>query len=140
MSPEERYSLATDLSLAAPTGDGVHNFRELMTHSILASLHNTPNAGLFDTMLVAGDGDKTRFHQVAQDNAQAAAQQPALVGLGRAVEEKVTLLAVADLASWQGVDDCTLMCVEVSDWTGVGVLKMEGVPMRALSLGLIGGE
>jgi hypothetical protein len=41
-----RYSLATDISLAALTGDGVFNFGEVLSTPILHVLTNTPNEWL----------------------------------------------------------------------------------------------
>ncbi len=42
LSPDERYSLATDMSLAALTGDGVYNFGEVLATPILDVLKGTP--------------------------------------------------------------------------------------------------
>jgi 26S proteasome regulatory subunit N9 len=58
MSTEERYTLATNLSLAAITGDGIFNFGELTTTPLLqTALHNTPNAWLMDLLQCFAQGD-----------------------------------------------------------------------------------
>jgi len=57
MSKEEQFTLATDISLAALTGDGVFNFGEITTTPILASaLGNTSNAWLMELMLLKRQG------------------------------------------------------------------------------------
>lgn len=50
--PEEQYNLATDISLAALTGEGVFNFGEVVRGDTLMSQHST--------CFLLGDGSRGR--------------------------------------------------------------------------------
>eukprot|EP00587_Corethron_hystrix_P004818 CAMPEP_0113301130 /NCGR_PEP_ID=MMETSP0010_2-20120614/2489_1 /TAXON_ID=216773 ORGANISM="Corethron hystrix, Strain 308" /NCGR_SAMPLE_ID=MMETSP0010_2 /ASSEMBLY_ACC=CAM_ASM_000155 /LENGTH=388 /DNA_ID=CAMNT_0000154705 /DNA_START=16 /DNA_END=1179 /DNA_ORIENTATION=- /assembly_acc=CAM_ASM_000155 len=140
MTADERYSLATDLSLAALTGEGVYNFGELVTHPILSSLRSTPNSWLLDMMLAASNGDVTKFAAVAASHEAAVSAQPALVSRADAVREKVTLLGLVDMVFRRPADDRTLKFADVAERCGVPEDRVEHMVMRALSLGLIRGS
>jgi 26S proteasome regulatory subunit N9 len=138
--PKERLDLATDLSLAALTGEGVFNFGEILQLPILASL-DTPEHGswLVDLMKANARGDVTGFHAIANQYVTAIQAQPALASRAKTVEEKITLLALVNMIFERPSGERTLTFDEIAARIQLPVDSVELVVMRALSLGLIKG-
>ncbi|KAL3792388.1 hypothetical protein ACHAW5_010789 [Stephanodiscus triporus] len=139
LSPDERYNLATDLSLAALTGEGVFNFGEIVTAPALRCLEGTELQYLADLLSAGARGDVLGFQRVADANADAIRMQPSLVSRAEAVKEKITLLALVNMIFERPSLERTLSFEDIADRVVVPVDQVEWVIMRALSLKLIKG-
>eukprot|EP00592_Proboscia_alata_P004113 CAMPEP_0194366798 /NCGR_PEP_ID=MMETSP0174-20130528/14879_1 /TAXON_ID=216777 /ORGANISM="Proboscia alata, Strain PI-D3" /LENGTH=427 /DNA_ID=CAMNT_0039142225 /DNA_START=86 /DNA_END=1369 /DNA_ORIENTATION=- len=139
MTVEERYTLATDLSLAALTGEGVFNFGEVVTAPILNCLKGTPNEWLMELMHCFTYGEVDTFLSVTEKSATAIRAQPALVSRAEAVREKITLLAFVNMVFERPSAERTLSFEDIATRTKVSKDRVDFVIMRALSLGLIKG-
>lgn len=139
LSQDERYSLATDLSLAALTGEGVFNFGEVVSAPALQCLEGTELSYLVELLSAGARGDVHGFQRVADSNAAAIQKQPTLVSRAEAVKEKITLLALVNMVFERPSLERTLSFEDISDRVGVPLEQVEWVIMRALSLNLIKG-
>ncbi|EED96059.1 26S proteasome regulatory subunit [Thalassiosira pseudonana CCMP1335] len=139
LSKEEQYNLATDLSLAALTGEGVFNFGEVVTASCLQCLEGTDLSYLHELLAAGARGDVVGFQRVADANAAAIQLQPSLVSRAEAVKEKITLLALVNMVFERPSLERTLSFEDIADRVGVPLDQVEWVIMRALSLKLIKG-
>jgi 26S proteasome regulatory subunit N9 len=139
LSPDEWYNLATDLSLAALTGEGVFNFGEIVTAPALRCLEGTELHYLVELLSAGARGDVLGFQRVADANADAIRMQPSLVSRAEAVKEKITLLALVNMIFERPSLERTLSFEDIADRVVVPVDQVEWVIMRALSLKLIKG-
>lgn len=143
LSAARKYQLATDVCLAAVTGEGVFNFGDIATHAILECLKETEMRWLFDLMTVFANGDVVKFREITKPggvNETAIAQQGILIQRAELVKEKMTLLALVNMVFERPSAERTLSFGDVAARTGVEPDKVEWVIMRALSLGLIKGS
>jgi 26S proteasome regulatory subunit N9 len=142
MTKDEQFALATDISLAALTGDGVFNFGEITTTPLLdAALSQTSNAWLMELMHCFAQGDVDAFQRITDQHADAIAVQPALVSRAQVVKEKITLLALVSMIFERPSSERTLTFEEIATRTKLPSDKkdVEWLVMRALSLKLIKG-
>jgi len=139
LSQDEWHGLATDISLAALTGDGVFNFGEIVSAPALKCLEGTDLAYLVELLSAGARGDVNGFQRVADANADAISMQPSLVSRAKAVKEKITLLALVNMVFERPSLERTLSFEDIADRVGVPVDRVEWVIMRALSLKLIKG-
>lgn len=139
LSQEDRYNLATDLSLAALTGEGVFNFGEVVTASALRCLEGTDLYYLVELLSAGARGDVLGFQRVADAHATAIQMQPSLVSRAEAVKEKITLLALVNMIFERPSLERTLSFEDIADRVVVPLDQVEWVIMRALSLKLIKG-
>mmetsp|Transcript_26862 Transcript_26862/g.57125 ORF Transcript_26862/g.57125 Transcript_26862/m.57125 type:complete len:419 (-) Transcript_26862:183-1439(-) len=139
LAEEERRSLATDLSLAALTGEGVFNFGEVVTAQALQCLEGTDLHYLVELLAAGARGDVLGFQRVADANAAAIQMQPSLVSRAEAVKEKITLLALVNMVFERPSLERTLSFEDIADRVAVPLDQVEWVIMRALSLKLIKG-
>ena len=137
---DERLALATDLSMAALTGDGVYNFGEVVQHPILQCLVGTANAWLVELMEASAAGDVAAFKAVSTRHAAEIAAQPALTGRAQMVQEKITLLAMVHMIFERPSSERTLRLADIALRIEMAEDQVELVVMRALSLGLIRGS
>jgi len=139
LSQEERRSLATDLSLAALTGEGVFNFGEVVTAPALKCLEGTDLYFLVELLAAGARGDVLGFQRVADAHAAGIQLQPSLVSRAEAVKEKITLLALVNMIFERPSLERTLSFEDIADRVVVPMDQVEWVIMRALSLKLIKG-
>lgn len=139
MSAEERHGLATDLSLAALTGEGVFNFGEVATAPALRCLEGTDLSYLAELLKAGARGDVLGFQRVADANAAKIQMQPSLVSRADAVKEKITLLALVNMVFERPSLERTLSFEDIAERVAVPLDQVEWVIMRALSLDLIKG-
>ena len=137
---DEQLALATDLSMAALTGDGVYNFGEVVQHPILQCLVGTPNAWLVELMEASAAGDVAAFKAVSTKHAAEIAAQPALTGRAQMVQEKITLLAMVHMIFERPSSERTLRFADIAQRIEMAEEQVELVIMRDLSLGLIRGS
>ncbi|KAL3822353.1 hypothetical protein ACHAXA_001730 [Cyclostephanos tholiformis] len=139
LSRDEWYHLATDICLAALTGEGVFNFGEIVTAPALRFLDGTDMHYLVELLSAGAKGDVLGFRRVADANADAIRMQPSLVSRAEAVKEKITLLALVNMIFERPSLERTLSFEDIADRVVVPVDQVEWVIMRALSLKLISG-
>lgn len=141
LRPEELFTLATDLSLAALTGDGVYNFGEVVNDNpILSYLDKTENAWLMSLMQAMAVGDVAKFQEISQRHAQDIQKHVVLVTKATTVQEKITLLALVNMVFERPSSERTLKFDEIAKQICVAPDRVEWVIMRALSLGLMKGS
>jgi len=140
LSEQERYTLATDLSLAALTGDGIFNFGEITSTNapLLNSLVGTPNAWLMDILRCFSQGDVLAFSRLMSQQV-VDSSHPVLAARANVVQEKITLLSLVQMIFERPSSDRTLTFEDICSRTQVNKEHVELLLMRALSLGLIKG-
>mmetsp|Transcript_21624 Transcript_21624/g.69637 ORF Transcript_21624/g.69637 Transcript_21624/m.69637 type:complete len:462 (-) Transcript_21624:113-1498(-) len=139
-TPEERFVLATDMSLAALTGDGVYNFGEVLATPVLAALAGTPRAWLGDLLSIFHAGDVDAFAKVCHDFRQDIELQPALVAKFDFVKEKLAILALMNLLFETPSHARTVPFAAVAKRAQLPVDQVEWLAMRAMALGLVRGQ
>ena len=97
LPPDERYIFATDIALAAITGDDVYNFGEVLTTPILNALQNTPNEWLFDLVVALNNGDIEKFNLCIEKNQIPYYNQLSLKLRHEFIKQKVVLLCLMNL-------------------------------------------
>lgn len=140
MSNQDKFTLATGISLAALTGEGVFNFGEVVQHPIHSCLNDTENQWLLDLMNVFSLGNVTEFRRITTEFDVQIRAQPALVSRAELVQEKITLLALVNMIFERPSAERTLEFHDISSRISVSEDQVEWVIMRALSLGLIRGS
>lgn len=132
--------LATDMSLAALSGDGVYNFGEVLATPIVGALENTPNAWLGEMLRVFNRGDIQAFGVLYNSHKADFDAQPALMFRMDFIKEKLTLLALMNLVFETPSDERTIPFAVVAEHCVVPEEQVEWMAMRAMSLGLIKGS
>eukprot|EP00555_Chaetoceros_dichaeta_P003620 CAMPEP_0198250326 /NCGR_PEP_ID=MMETSP1447-20131203/1558_1 /TAXON_ID=420782 /ORGANISM="Chaetoceros dichaeta, Strain CCMP1751" /LENGTH=434 /DNA_ID=CAMNT_0043935139 /DNA_START=122 /DNA_END=1426 /DNA_ORIENTATION=+ len=142
ISHESKLKIATDLSLAALTGDGVYNFGEVVhnNEAILGTLQGTDNEWLVKLMYASANGNVSELDAISTTYATAIAAQPALVNRGNVVKEKIALLALVNMVFERDSHDRTLKFEDIATRIQMPTDQVELFIMRALSLGLIKGS
>jgi 26S proteasome regulatory subunit N9 len=140
LSAEDKVSLAVDIAVAALVGDGVYNFGEVNSHPILQSLHATEHEWLISLLSAFQTGNIDAFNTVVASNRAAFSAQSALESSGAVIKEKITLLAVMELAASKPAADRAISFAEISHETRLPADQVEWLLMRAMSLGLIRGK
>lgn len=139
MEMADKQVLATDLALAALTGENVFNFGEVLTTPILTALEGTPEAWLYELCSCFNHGDIDKFNEIVNANQQAFASQPALANNSDYVKSKVTLLCLINLFFQRPAHDRNVPFATISEATRLPVEEVEWLLMRAMSLKLIKG-
>jgi 26S proteasome regulatory subunit N9 len=153
MDSGEKYQLATDLCLAALIGDGVYNFGDLVEPwissdpvnssseplSVLYCLENSENQWLLHLLQAAASGKVDVFQQTTQRYANQIASHELLLSQSKAVQEKVTLLALVQTMFEKPSKERTFAFEDIAQAIHMPVSQVEYVLIRAMSVGLIQG-
>jgi len=137
---DERFVLATDMVLAAITADGVYNFGEVVMTPILKSLDGTANSWLKDLILAMHKGSIAEFNKIFAANQANFMSHPALANRIEVVKQKLTLLALMDLAFRMHPHERTISFANISSVCMIPVDQVEWILMRGMSLNLIKGS
>lgn len=140
ISVADKQVLATDMALAALTGENVFNFGEVLNTPILKSLEGTPNAWLHSLCACFNHGDIDKFNEIVSANEKAYMSQPALANSTEYVKTKVTLLCLIDLFFQRPAHDRNVPFAVIAEATRMPVEEVEWLLMRAMSLKLIKGS
>ncbi|CAN0084035.1 unnamed protein product, partial [Laminaria digitata] len=135
----DRYVLATDISLAALTGEGVFNFGEVLATPILSMLDGSPNAWLGSMMQAFNKGDIDAFNKLCVENQETMSAQPALVSRATFTKEKIALLCLMNMVFERDSQDRNIPFEEVAARTKLPIDQVEWLVMRAMSLKLVKG-
>lgn len=146
---ERRQSLASDLCVAAlsTSGGGVSELTGAVHRHgpLLDSLVGTKRAWLPELMRAAVTGDVSDANRILSERGEDVEEVWPGAGKGvcdgvRVAREKVSLLALAAMAFERPPHDRTIALSEIAERVGVTLENVEGLVMRALSLGLVRGE
>ena len=110
------------------------------SHPLLKLLAETPHAWLAKLLGAFQTGDIAGFNAVVGAHRAEFDAQPALVAASAPIKEKITLLAVMELAASKPASGRTIPFAELARETCLPVDQIEWVLMRALSLGLLQGK
>lgn len=135
----EKYSLATDMALAALTGDGVYNFGEVIATPVLASLKGTPNEYLHDLVHAVNCGSIDNFNSLLDKHRDQYFSQEALKNCHEQVQQKVVLLALMNMVFELPSHERSISYAAIASVTRVPLEQVDWILMRAMSLGLIKG-
>lgn len=140
LDPQDKYELATDVALAAATGEGIYNFGEVLATPIIHVLHGTPNQWLYELMLVMNAGDIDGFNSLVDKYREQYFQQPALAAMHESVQKKLVFLCLLNIVFERHSHDRTISFQVIASRTRLPLPEVEWMLMRALSLGLIKGN
>lgn len=138
LSLESQRQWAFDIGIAALVGTGIYNFGEVLSHSIIHSLKATEHEWLFQLLEAFSRGDLELFDSVCNKASAKMNAQPALVAHEEFLKQKITILALLELAFSRSLEhsipfrDVEIACRLPSN-------EVEYLLMRAMSLGLISG-
>mmetsp|Transcript_2474 Transcript_2474/g.7140 ORF Transcript_2474/g.7140 Transcript_2474/m.7140 type:complete len:391 (-) Transcript_2474:53-1225(-) len=134
-----RRVLATDIALAALSGEGVYNFGEVLATPILGALEDTPNAWLGELLRVFAAGDVDAFNDLLGKHREAYLAQPALRAKAAFVKEKIALLAFMNLVFETPARQRALPFSAIAARARLDGDQVEWLAMRAMALGLVQG-
>lgn len=117
LSPNEQYQLASDMSLAALTGEGVYNFGEVLATPLLSILNGTENQYLFDLIKAMNTGDIDNYNFIVNQNSNKYFSQPVLTNFHGKIQQKVVLLCLMDMIFKRSSHDRTLSYHDIADKT-----------------------
>jgi len=139
LSDTEKMSLAFDLSIAALVSDSIYNFGELLANDILLSLAGTPVEWLVDLLKIFNSGDINGYENLVVKHREQLQAHPALVSDAALLIQKISILALMELAFKRPSDKRTIPFADISTATKLPVKEVEPLVMRALSLKLVRG-
>jgi len=137
---EERYEFATNISLAALTGDKVFNFGEVLQTPILTVLKGTPNEWLSKLMEAFDRGNVDDFNFTIDSNEELFHSQTALKSRKELMKEKVVLLSFMNLIFEKPPHERTITFKEIAERGKMPLDLVENLVMRAMSLDLVKGK
>ena len=129
----EKYALATDMALAAITGDDIYNFGEVLATPILKVLKDTPNEWLLLLVESMNNGHVDHFDNVVTSYHSQYTAQPVLQDKHVKVVEKMRLLAVLQLAFERPSHSRVIAFQDISDRIKVPTNEVLNNFMRAHS-------
>ncbi|XP_076162675.1 regulatory particle non-ATPase 9 isoform X1 [Ptiloglossa arizonensis] len=135
LSRQEQEQHAFFLGLAALLGEGVYNLGELLAHSVLQSLKDTPNSWLIDLLQAFNAGDIAALERLKPQwskVADLAAQELKL-------RQKISLLCLMEMTFKRQANNRQLTFAEISQETRLPLGEVELLVMKALAQGLVRG-
>jgi 26S proteasome regulatory subunit N9 len=140
MTEDAAIALATDMSLAALSGEGLYNFGEVLATPIVSALKGTGNAWLGEMLHVFNRGDIEGFATLYDSNEAAFNEQPALASRLPFLKEKLTLISLMNFVFETPAHDRTISFEAVAAHCRLPLDQVEWLAMKAMSLGLIKGS
>eukprot|EP00188_Purpureofilum_apyrenoidigerum_P000040 Plantae.Rhodophyta-Purpureofilum_apyrenoidigerum.ctg1017.p1 GENE.Plantae.Rhodophyta-Purpureofilum_apyrenoidigerum.ctg1017~~Plantae.Rhodophyta-Purpureofilum_apyrenoidigerum.ctg1017.p1 ORF type:complete len:385 (-),score=95.69 Plantae.Rhodophyta-Purpureofilum_apyrenoidigerum.ctg1017:60-1214(-) len=138
LSWEEQLQWAFDLGNAALVGEDIYNYGELLSHGVISALDGTEHQWLLDLLRAFDKGDLTKFDHICGVANEKMNQQPVLVAHSDLIRQKITILALMELAFTKTAGR-TITFVEIAETCRLPKSEVEFLLMRALSLKLISG-
>jgi len=139
MKPEQAASLATDMSLAALTGEGIYNFGEVLATPIVGVLDGSPNQWLGDLIRCFSRGDVEQFNMILEQNRDAYFSQPALKLRHEFLKEKLALMGFVNLVFETPSHERKIPFTQIASRVQLPPDQVEWLVMRSMSLGLVKG-
>lgn len=134
----EQHQWAFDIGIAALVGQDIYNFGEVLSHTIVTSLEGGEHAWLYDLLVAFHKGSLVQYHAVCERASKFMSEQPALVASEEFLRQKITLLALMELAFTRALDR-NLSFSDVATACNLPPKEVEYLLMRAMSIGLISG-
>lgn len=135
----EQSTLAFDLGIAALIGESIYNFGELLGNDISKSLQGGPAEWLIHILRVFNSGDIQGYEGLVHKYRDQLAQQPALTANEVLLTQKISILALMELAFKRPSDKRTIAFPDIATATKLPVKEVEPLLMKALSLKLVKG-
>lgn len=129
---------AFDIGIAALVGDDVYNFGEVVSRAIVQSMRGTDDEWLLQLLEALNGGDIAKFDAVCAGAAAQMNGQAVLVANRDFLRQKITILALMELAFSRSLDD-SISFTEVEKACRLPSKEVEYLLMRCMSLGLISG-
>lgn len=140
LPPQQRLSLAVDISLAALLGENVYNFGELLLHPIVDTLDDKSGYKWLREMLECFNaGDLHRYDQLCSQYKDKLNAEPALTQHVQALRQKITILCLMELIFSLPAEERTIRMQTIADKTKLQIDGVEFLLMKTLSLHLIEG-
>lgn len=134
----EQHQWAFDIGIAALVGQDIYNFGEVLSHTIVTSLEGGEHAWLYELLVAFHKGSLAEYDAVCQRASKDMSQQPALVASEEFLRQKITLLALMELAFTRALDR-NISFADVATACNLPPTEVEYLLMRAMSIGLISG-
>eukprot|EP00177_Eucheuma_denticulatum_P006284 GFKZ01011463.1.p1 GENE.GFKZ01011463.1~~GFKZ01011463.1.p1 ORF type:complete len:431 (-),score=57.64 GFKZ01011463.1:1189-2358(-) len=138
LSTADQTRWAFDIGIAALVGTAIYNFGEVLSHSIVHSLKSTDHEWLFHLLEAFNNGDLDQFDKVCNSASAKMNAQPVLVAHEEFLKQKITILALLELAFTRSLD-ASIPFADVERACRLPSKEVEYLLMRAMSLGLISG-
>jgi 26S proteasome regulatory subunit N9 len=139
MPLNEQMALAYDLGIAALIGESTYNFGELLAHPILKSLEGSPAEWLVHLLRVFNSGDIAGYEALVVKYRDQLVSQPALTANQNLLTQKISILALMELAFKRPSDQRTIAFADIATATKLPLNEVEHLVMKALSLKLVRG-
>jgi 26S proteasome regulatory subunit N9 len=114
---EDTFTLATDIALAAATGENIFNFGEVLATPILQKLIGTPNEWLHDLVVVLNRGDIDAFNALVNRHSNQFYSQPILASKYEDVKKKIILLCLMNIIFERDSHDRTISFSDIASRT-----------------------
>jgi 26S proteasome regulatory subunit N9 len=134
----EQHQWAFDIGIAALVGQDIYNFGEVLSHTIVTSLEGGEHAWLYELLVAFHKGSLVEYDAVCKRASKKMAEQPALVASEEFLRQKITLLALMELA-FTRAPDRNISFIDVATACRLPPKEVEYLLMRAMSIGLISG-
>lgn len=138
LSAEEQRRWAFDIGIAALVGTDVYNFGEVVSRAIVQSLRGTEHAWLLSLLEAFNKGDLGKFDTVCRESSAEMNAQQVLVAHEEFLKQKVTILALLELALSQSLEH-SISFAKIESVCRLPRKEVEYLLMRCMSLGLIAG-
>lgn len=139
MPASERCTLATDVAMAAITGEDIYNFGEVLATPILGYLKDTPNQWMCELVTALHLGDIDKFNVIIDTNSDKFSEHEALASSLGELKKKVVLLTLMNIAFERSANDRQIRFTDVAARAHIDLDQVEWVIMRAMSLNLVKG-
>jgi len=135
----EQQSLAFDMGLAALVSTEIYNFGELLAHPILSSLEGTKAEWLKHILFAFNSGDINKYESFLNTYRADFESQPVLKREVLLLREKISILALIELAFTRTADQRTIPFSVIAEAAKLKIDEVELLLMKAMSVKLIRG-
>eukprot|EP01111_Echinosteliopsis_oligospora_P002506 TRINITY_DN1374_c0_g1_i1.p1 TRINITY_DN1374_c0_g1~~TRINITY_DN1374_c0_g1_i1.p1 ORF type:complete len:382 (+),score=110.59 TRINITY_DN1374_c0_g1_i1:84-1229(+) len=135
----EQEELAYDLCIASLIGDNIYNFGELLSHEILKALEGGKAEWLIEMLRVFNAGDISGYSNLVSRYQNELSQQAPLTANQGILTQKISILALMELAFKRPSDQRTISFSSVADASKLSIHEVEHLIMKGLSLKLVKG-
>jgi len=133
----QQQILAADVGMAALLGDDTYNFGELLQHSILRVLENTPQAWIAQLLHAFNAGDIARFKGIFNEMKD---KEAMLKKNQEFLNQKVRIMALMEMVLKRGPHSRKLSFEEIGKTCDLPVEQVEFMLMKSFSLRVVTGS
>ena len=135
LEAQQKYELATDIALAAVTGEGIYNFGEVLASPIIHALAGTANNWLYELVLVLNAGDIDAFNLLVDRCREQYFGQPALAAFHEDVKKKLVFLCLLNIVFERHSHDRTISFQTIATRTRLPLVEVSVHVSVLVSLG-----